>query len=247
MKLLNIGVDSAKHDTQELIEALQAQRSAVLERMRELQLASRLLVQAEAQRLARRDASDARIASLAKAERVTRDRVALLDTEIEVAAIRVPPATKTDALVHGRITDELRRGAGGVTVRLVRADGSPVAGVQPAAVDASGYYAFVLDPQAVATIRPDEKLSVVVQRDDSAVVPAAAAGFTLAAGTVAVKDVALNDAELQRLRLRPDLATSTGVPPTAPPRHTATAAPPPAADPAKRSKAVRTRRTPKGG
>jgi hypothetical protein len=209
MKILNNGFESAKHDTQELFEANQAERSRLLASVRDLQLATRLLVQAEAQRLAVRSPGDARISRLVATERTLRDRVAVLGTELEVAAIRVPPVSKTDTLVHGRITDDAQRAPGRVTAMLVRADGSALQGVKPVEVDEAGYYAFVVDPATAATLTEQDKLSVVVQRGDMHVAPTAASNFTLKAGTVAVKDVALGDAELRRLQLRGDFIVKT--------------------------------------
>ena len=206
MRILNQGADSAKNDTQELVEGLQAERSRLVGETRDFQLAARLLLQAEGRRLALRDPGDGRLAALATAERTLRERVAVLDTELEVAAIRVPPVAKTEALVHGRVTDDAARAAGRVSVTLLRADGSAVPGVAPVAVDDAGYYAFVLDAQTKAQLGADEKLSVAVQRGDASVVPSRTAGFTLASGAVAVKDVALNDNELQTLQLRAKVA-----------------------------------------
>jgi hypothetical protein len=216
MRILNTGVDTAKHDTQEIFEGLQAERSRVVTQVRDLQLAVRLLLQAEARRLAGRGGIDARVAMFSDIERTVRARVAVLDTEQEVAAIRVPPVAKTDALVHGRITDDAERAAGRVTVTLLRADGSAVPGVKPVTLDDAGYYAFVIDPQTAAALGAGEKLSVAVQRGDSVVVPGSSAGFTLAGGAVAVKDVALNDAELQKLQLRAKVVAGTAVRPVAP-------------------------------
>jgi len=114
--------------------------------------------------------------------------------------------------VHGRITDDAQRAAGRVTVALVRADGSTVAGVKPVEADDAGYYAFVIDPETAATIPPNERLSVAIQRGDASVVPSAGANFTLASGTVAVKDVALNDTELHKLQLRSDFSFGAAAP-----------------------------------
>lgn len=222
MPILNKGIDSAKHDTQEVFESLQAERSQLITQVRDLQLAARLLMQAETKRLGARDQADARIAAYTGVDRSLRDRVAVLDTEQEVAAIRVPAVAKTDALVHGRITDDAERAAGRVTVTLVRADGSVVAGVKPVVVDDAGYYAFVIDPQTSAALGANEKLSVAVQRGESTVVPSTSANFTLASGSVAVKDVALNDAELQKLQLRAKVVATTAAPAVATPAPKAT-------------------------
>jgi hypothetical protein len=202
MQILNRGVETAKHDTQEIHEALQAERGQVLDQVRALQLAARLLVQAEARRLAARRPDDQRVATLRQVDRTVQARIALLDTEREVAAIRVPPVSKTEALVHGRITDEAQRAAGRVSVVLVGADGRAVQGVNAVEVDDSGYYAFVIDAQTAATLGADTPLSVAVQRGEATVVPASTAGFTLATGAVSVKDVALSKADLEKLQLR---------------------------------------------
>jgi hypothetical protein len=203
MKFINHGITSAKHDLQELIEGAQAQRSVNLDDLRGLQLASQLLVQREAQRLARRDAGDARIARLGEIERKLRERVTVLDTEREVAAIRVPPVTQTGALIHGRVTDGAQRSAGRVQAVLVQADGKPVEGVPAVNIDDSGYYAFVLDDKQAAALGDGAKLQVVLQSADAKVLPASAADIVLKAGTVAAKDVVLNEKEMTQLQLRP--------------------------------------------
>ncbi len=202
MNLLNTGVDSAKHDIQELVEGLQAERSEALAGLRKLQLATRLLAQAEALRLARRNPADPRLAPLAVLDKTTRERVAVLDVEIEVASIRVPPVRKTETLLHGRVTDDARRAVARLSLVLVGEDGRPVAGVAPVESDAAGYYAFLISPEAAATIGSTARLSVAVQHGDTEVRPKDAAGFTLASGGVAVKDLALDEDALERLKLR---------------------------------------------
>lgn len=202
MKILNRGAESAKSDTQELVEGLQQRRTEALTQVRNLQLAARLLAQAEAGRLAQKNPRDVRLAALDGVQSTLRDRVTVLDTELEVAAIRVPPVSKTDTLVHGRVTDDVNRATGKTTVTLVRADGRPVEGVKPVVADEAGYYAFVIDPQTAAQLPADEKLSVAVTEGETTVVPVASGSFTLGAGKVQVKDLALTDAELKRLNLR---------------------------------------------
>lgn len=208
MKIINRGAESAKSDTQELHEALQAERSDVLTHVRDLQLATRLLLQAEARRLLQKNSADPRLATLALQQDTVRDRVAVLDTELEVAAIRTPTVTKTDTLIHGRVADDAYRAAGKLTVMLVHADGRPVEGVKPVQADASGYYAFVLDPAVAANVPAGDKLSVALRQGETTVVPASLTSFSIAGGSVVVKDVALTDAELKRLQLRVDLSSA---------------------------------------
>lgn len=206
MKLINHGITSAKHDLQELIEGAQVQRSASLDHLRSLQLASQLLVQREAQRLAQRNPGDARIARLSEIDRKLRERVTVLDTEREVAAIRVPPVTKTGALIHGRVTDGAQRSAGKVQAVLTQANGKPVEGVRAVNIDESGYYAFVLDEKQAAALGDGAKLQVVLHGADAKLVPASTADIVLKAGTVAAKDVVLSDKEISALNLRPTVS-----------------------------------------
>jgi hypothetical protein len=143
------------------------------------------------------------------------ERANVLTVEREIAGLRAPPAVKTGAVVQGRITDARMRAAGRVSVRLVNERGVPVAGVDPVEVDGAGFYAFVLKPETVTAIG-DAKVRVALRDGDKDVVPAAAKLFTVAPGTSAPQDVTLNNAELDRLRLRvPDLT-----PPPAGPRPT---------------------------
>lgn len=237
MKFVNTGIDSVKHDLQELVEGAQAERGALLGRLREAQLAARLLIQAEGQRLAKRAPNDPRLPKLAAIDRVVRERIGVLDTEVEIAAIRIPAVTRDDALVHGRVSDSAQRAAGDLTAVLVRADGTPVEGVAPVAVDAFGYYAFVVGADRAAAIGTDAKLSVQLKRDDASVTPASAAGFTLGTAKVAVRDVVLSDSELSRLHLRADVGATlrtTARPARATPVKRAKPAKP--AKPAKRAK-----------
>ncbi|MEO6280499.1 hypothetical protein [Roseateles sp.] len=217
MKLINHGITSAKHDLQELIEGAQAERSVNLDHLRSLQLASQLLVQREAQRLARRNTGDVRIARLGEIERKLRERVGVLDTEREVAAIRVPPVTKTGALIHGRVTDSTQRAAGPMNAVLVKADGKPVEGVPSVKIDESGYYAFVLDEKQTAALGDGAKLQVVLQSADAKIAPASTADITLKAGTVVAKDVVLSTRDIDELKLRPHAkAEDPGSPKPAP-------------------------------
>lgn len=216
MKILNQGAETAKSDTQELVEALQQRRSQALGEVRGLQLAARLLAQAEASRLARRNPDDPRLAVLGRVQSTLRDRVTVLDTELEVAAIRVPPVAKTDTLIHGRVTDDAARAAGKLTVTLVHADGRPVENVKPVVADEAGYYAFVIDPATAANIPADDKYSVALTQGETTVVPLASGTFTLASAKVQVRDLALTDAELKRLNLRDALAASVPTTPTTP-------------------------------
>lgn len=92
--IVNNGAASFKGDLEALFENLQDERSAVLEQVRSVQLASRVLLAAEARRLAGNGAADAaRAAKFADAVAVAADRISALDAEVKIAAMRVPLST----------------------------------------------------------------------------------------------------------------------------------------------------------
>lgn len=92
--IVNNGAASFKGDLEALFENLQDERSAVLEQVRSMQLASRVLLAAEARRLAGNGAADdARAAKFADAVVVAADRISALDAEMKIAAMRVPLST----------------------------------------------------------------------------------------------------------------------------------------------------------
>ncbi len=215
IEVVNRGEASFKADLQEIFEGIQADRTAMLAQVRELQLAAALLLDAEGARLASIDPADDRIAALAASSRIVIDRSATLQDEIDIAAIRVPLVKKTEALVRGRITDDLNRAAGPVTVTLVDEKGTPVAGVAPVEVDSAGYYAIVVPAEAAASIAPDQKLSLAVS-NGAEKVSTDVAPLVLGAGTIKVQDVQLDSARLAALQLGATLATPRASPRTAP-------------------------------
>jgi hypothetical protein len=198
--IANRGEASFKGDLQEVWEGVQADRADMLAQVRELQLALQLLIQAEGQRLATLVLDDRRLPALAMGLRLVGERITTLDEEISVAAVRVPMVKKTEALLNGRITDEARRSIGSVTVTLADANGAPIAGVPAVEADSGGYYAIVVPQAAAAAIDPQRKLQVLVTHDAESV--AAVTMVSLQPGAVKVHDVTLNDAALDRLKLR---------------------------------------------
>lgn len=199
--LVNRGEASFKADLLSVYEGIQADRVAMLAQVRELQLAAQLLLDAEAGRIAAFAPGDSRVAALAASGRTILARVDMLDQEVAVATIRVPMVKKTEALLHGQITDDADRAAGQVTVTLADENGKPVAGVAPVEVDSAGYYAIVVPAEVAASVAPDRKLSLVVSHGAERV-PAGLAPFTLGAGTVKLQDVQLPAAALDTLKLR---------------------------------------------
>ena len=198
--LLNRGERSFKHDLQEITEGIQADRTAALLHSRELQLAAQLLLQAEAGRIAAFAPGDLRVAAFAGGARGALDRAELLDNEASLASVRVPMVKKTEALLHGRITDELDRAAGPVTVTLVDARGTAVAGVGPVEADSAGYYALIVPAEVAAKLPPDSTFSVLLAHGGERT-PSKTEPVLLTAGIVEFKDIRLSEKELQLLKL----------------------------------------------
>ena len=223
--LLNRGERSFKHDLQEITEGIQADRTAALLHSRELQLAAQLLLQAEASRIAAFAPGDLRVAAFARGAQGALDRAESLDTEASLASVRVPMVKKTEALLHGRITDERDRAAGPVIVTLVDARGAAVAGVGPVEADSAGYYALVVPADVAAALPTDSRFSVMLghadQRRQSTLEP-----VQLAAGLIEFSNIQLNDKELEHLKLRVGIGGAAPTP-VKPEKPDAPAKPPP--------------------
>lgn len=201
VEIINRGEASFKADLLEVYEGIQTDRTAMLAQVRELQLAAQLLLDAEARRIAVFAPNDDRIVALVASGQTILDRVEMIDQEVDVAITRVPMVTKTEALLHGRITDDTNRAAGPVTVTLTDEKGTPVPGVAPVEVDSAGYYAIVVPADVAAAVGADRKLGLVVS-NGAEKVAASVAPLTLAAGVVQLQDVQLPSAALDLLKLR---------------------------------------------
>ncbi|HNC19681.1 MULTISPECIES: carboxypeptidase-like regulatory domain-containing protein [Candidatus Accumulibacter] len=201
--ILNTGQNSYKSDLEGLFETLQEQRSELLSMVRDVQLAARLLAVAEARRLSELAGDDPRVAHYLNSSDTILRRAAALEIESEIANIRVPPITKSETLLQGRITDESARATAHVAVTLVDEKGAPVVGVASVETDDSGYFAFILQPAQVDAIGAGRKLTLQVGSASGKLVPVAAQAFTLASGEVKVSETRLQPSELEKLRLRP--------------------------------------------
>jgi hypothetical protein len=198
----NTGQAAFKTDLEGIFETLQEQRSALLTLTRDVQLAARLLALEEARRLsATAGPSDARVALYTDSSNAMLRRVAALEVETQIAVIRVPPVTRTETLLQGRVTDKSAKATAHVQVTLVEASGAPVPGVAPVETDDSGYYAFILQPDQVKAIG-NRSLTLQIGSDSSKLVPVSAKPFTLAAGQVTVSETQLQASELEKLQLR---------------------------------------------
>ena len=202
----NTGQAVFKTDLEAIFETLQQQRSDLLAMASEVQLAARLLAVEEARRLdASSGGDDVRVGRYLQANEVMLRRVAALDVEAQIAAIRVPPVTKTETLLQGRITDTAGKAAAQLQVTLIDAAGAPVAGIAAAQTDASGYYAFILQPEQVQALGANRQLMLQIGNDSGKLVPAALKPFALAAGQISMIETRLQASELAQLKLRTQL------------------------------------------
>lgn len=201
IELANRGEASFKSDLESLWEGVQADRTAMLGQVRELQLATQLLIAAESRRIAADDPEDVRAAALATSSRAMLERIEMLDEELVVATIRVPMVKKTEALLHGRVTDKAGHAAGPVTVTLGDENGKPLAGVPPVSVDTAGYYALVIPAAAAGELAAGRKPTIWIEHG-SARIQSSTDVPALAPGGVEVFDMVLSGAELERLKLR---------------------------------------------
>lgn len=223
IEILNRGEASFKHDLQEITEGVQADRAAALLQSRELQLAAQLVFQAEAARIARFAPDDLRVAAFTRGGQQALERAEVLEREATLASVRVPMVKKTEALLHGRVTDEQDRAAGPVTVTLVDAHGKAVAGVAPVEADSAGYYALVVPAEVAANLPADSTFAVALAHGEERIPPTTEA-ISLTAGIVRLQDIRLNENDLQGLKLRTDrfptepIRSPKSSTPTPPPR-----------------------------
>lgn len=210
----NTGQAAFKTDLEAIFETLQEQRSALLGMALEVQLAARLLAAEEARRLsASAGQDDSRVGRYTQANAAILRRVAALEVETQIADIRVPPVNKTETLLQGRVTDAADKATAQVQVTLIDESGAPVAGIAPVQTDASGYYAFILQPEQVQALGTNRQLTLQIGNDSGKLVPAAAKPFVLAAGQVTISETRLQSSELDKLKLRTAFAASSRLTP----------------------------------
>lgn len=83
-----------------------------------------------------------------------------LEVESELAKIKVPDVGENDALIHGRVFMENHRGIMGLNICMMYK--KRIVYQSSAETDASGYYAFVINPEALKQIQPYLKRGVQI-------------------------------------------------------------------------------------
>lgn len=135
---------------EELFTGLKDGRLGALNEVQELQVMGRVLLQNEAARMDRKlGKHHPRSRSLRASLDHNLDSISELEVELEISRISPPEVEENQTLVHGRVVDENGRGAPGLFVSVTDEAGRTLHFLGRAETDASGYYALVIDPDAL--------------------------------------------------------------------------------------------------
>lgn len=136
-----------------LLDSLDNDRLAFLRNLKDVQIISHALFQHEARRLSRKLGNDhPRVQQLQARLQENVNFIQDLEIQQEISEIRVPEVGETDALIHGRLVDENRRGIAGLTVFLENEAGNMLRFLGTSQTDKCGYYALAIDAAALARL-----------------------------------------------------------------------------------------------
>ncbi len=137
----------------ELFEGLRDSRLEALGELDQIQTMSRVLLQYEARRIDERFGEDhPRSRSVRASLEQNLDNIKGVELELEITGIEVAEVEENQTLIHGRVVDERSRGVGGLFVTISDEEGRALTPFGRAETDASGYYALVVDPDALARV-----------------------------------------------------------------------------------------------
>jgi hypothetical protein len=146
---------------EELFASLEDSRSEALEEVKELEIASRVLLQNEAMRLDRKVGRDhPRTRALRSSLEQNLNNITEFTAATQIAAITVPKVDENQTLIHGRVIDEQFRGVGGLFVSIEDEEGRILTPLGRSETDASGYYALVIDPDTLEKVSEAAKEGV---------------------------------------------------------------------------------------
>ncbi|OEU62771.1 MAG: hypothetical protein BBJ57_10235 [Desulfobacterales bacterium PC51MH44] len=124
-----------------------------LNELKDIQLFSRFIFEKETQRLAKKHGeNDLKIQRIRNNLTLNENLLQDIEVELEIAKIKVPEISEGGALVHGRVVDRSNRGITGLTVHLENENRKSLRFMGRSETDASGYYAFPIDPTALAKL-----------------------------------------------------------------------------------------------
>jgi len=139
-----------------LINSLRKQKSdrlAALSGAVNTQVAMQAFFQHEALRLEKKlGAQHPRVRQMKSRLKSNLQVINSLEIERQLSRIETPQVEGETALIHGRIADEDGLGIEGLTVRLMDQSAIPIRGATEAVTDASGYFAFVIEPETVDSL-----------------------------------------------------------------------------------------------
>ncbi len=132
------------------LRQLKSERLAALSGAVDTQVSMQAFFQHEARRLEKKfGAQHPRVRQMKSRLKSNLQTINSLEVERQLSRIEAPQVEGEAALVHGRVADEDGLGIEGLTVRLMDQSGSPIGGASEAVTDASGYFAFALEPETV--------------------------------------------------------------------------------------------------
>lgn len=145
----------------ELFEGLRDSRLQALGELDQIQTMSRVLLQYEARRIDERFGEDhPRSRSVRASLEQNLDNIKGIELELEIAGIEVSEVEENQTLIHGRVVDERSHGVGGLFVSISDEEGRTLTPFGRAETDAAGYYALVVDPEALARVSEAAKEGV---------------------------------------------------------------------------------------
>jgi PASTA domain len=129
---------------------MKSERLAMLSKRVDIQVAMQAFLHHEALILERKlGAHHPRVRQMKSRLEFNLQIINSLEIERQLSRIEAPQVEGEAALVHGRVADEDGRGIEGLTVGMVDQSGSLIRGASEAVTDASGYFAFALEPETV--------------------------------------------------------------------------------------------------
>ncbi len=125
-------------------------RIEALNNLRDIQIASRLLLQHEAIRLEKKFGKEhPRTQHLKDRLKQNLDIINDLEVETEIARIKIPEISQDEALIHGRVMDANYRGIGDLMVCIVDSRERKLIDLGKSTTDDSGYYSLIIGPDKI--------------------------------------------------------------------------------------------------
>jgi hypothetical protein len=156
MVIKNKGTDDSEKKAQlseDNFSQLKVVHLDTLNELKDIQLFSQFVFENEAQRLAKKHGeNNLQVRRINNTLTINKNLLQDLEVELEIAKIKVPEIPEGGALAHGRVIDRSNRGITGLFVHMMNENGKIFHFMGRSETDASGYYAFPIDPTALAKL-----------------------------------------------------------------------------------------------